>query len=88
MVPKLIFILYLGRQFCFTDSNALALFLNLAKAQKRLQRISRLIAREATDPVVGGKSYVAAVLSVLLFGSEAWVWSTSSMLQTIPTGPQ
>ena len=72
----------MGHQICFTGSDAPALFLNLAKDQKRLQHISCLITREAVDPAVGGKRYVVAVLSVLLFGSETWVWS-SSILQTI-----
>ena len=56
--------------------------MNLAKARKRFARISNLIAREGADSAVGGRIYIAAVLAVLLYGSETWVW-TSSMLNTI-----
>ena len=56
--------------------------MNLAKARKRFARISNLIAREGADSAVGGRIYVAAVLAVLLYGLESWVW-TSSMLNTI-----
>ena len=79
---------YLGHQISSRDSDALALFMNLAKAQKRFTCISNLIAREGTDSAIGGRIYVAKVLAVLLllllllYGSETWVW-TSSMLNTI-----
>ena len=56
--------------------------MNLAKALKRFAQISNLIAREGADSVIGGRIYVAAVLAVLLYGSETWVW-TSSMLNNI-----
>ena len=56
--------------------------MNLVKGQKRFACISNLIAIEGADSVVGGRIYVAAVLAVLLYGSESWVW-TSSMLNTI-----
>ena len=56
--------------------------MNLAKARKRFARISNLIAREGADSAIGGRIYVAAVLAVLLYGSETWMW-TSSMLNTI-----
>ena len=56
--------------------------MNLTKVRKRFARISNLIAREGADSVVGGRIYVAAVLAVLLYGSESWVW-TSSMLTSI-----
>ena len=56
--------------------------MNLLNARKRFSRISSLIAREEADVVVGGRIYVAAVLAVMLYGSESWVW-TNSMLNTI-----
>ena len=68
---------YLGRQISSRDSDAPALFMNLLKA-----RLSNLIAREGANVVVGGKIHVAAVLVVLFYGLESWVW-TSSMLNTI-----
>ena len=73
---------YLGRQISSRDSDAPALFMNLSKASKHFSHISNLIAREGADSVVGGRIYVAAVLAVLLYGSESWVW-TSSMLLSI-----
>ena len=73
---------YLGYQISSRDSDAPALFMNLAKARKRFARISNLIAREGADSAIGGRIYVAAVLAVLLYGSKTWVW-TSSMLTTI-----
>ena len=72
----------LGRQISSRDSDAQALFMNLAKARKRFARISNLIAREGANLAIGGRIYVAAVLAVLLYSSETWVW-TSSMLQSI-----
>ena len=64
---------YLGRQISSRDSDAPALFMNLAKARKRFARISNLIAREGADSAVGGRIYVAVVLAVLLYCSESWV---------------
>ena len=40
---------YLGRQISSRDSDAPALFMNLAKARKRFARIANLIAREGDD---------------------------------------
>ena len=60
----------------------MAVFMNLSKARRRFSCLSNLIAREGADAVVGGKIYISAVLAVLLYGSESWVWS-SSMLNTI-----
>ena len=73
---------YLGRQISSRDSDAPALFMNLAKARKRFARLSKLLCREGADSHVGGQIYVAAILAVLLYGSESWVW-TSSMMNTI-----
>ena len=73
---------YLGRQISSKNSDAPTLFMNLAKAQKRLSQISNLIVREGVDPAIGGNIYVAVVLAVLLYGSETWVWN-SSMLHTL-----
>ena len=44
---------YLRRQISIWDSDAPALFMNLAKARKRFARISNLIAREGADSPVG-----------------------------------
>ena len=64
---------YLGHQISSRDSDAPALFMNLTKAQKRLSQISNLIAKEGTDPAIGGNIYVTAVLAVLLYSLETWV---------------
>ena len=72
---------YLERQISSRDSDAPALFMNLAKAQKRLTRIFNLIDIEEADPDIRERIYVAVVLAVLFNGSETWVW-TSSMLNT------
>ena len=82
VLKKVEHFIYLGCQISSRDSDAPALFMNLAKAQKRLARIFNLIAREGADSAIGGRIYVAAVLAVLLYGSETWVW-TSSILNSI-----
>ena len=66
------FFKYLGHQISSRDDDALALFMNIAKAHKRLSHLSVLISRELADPVVGGTIYVATVLVVLLFGLKFW----------------
>ena len=58
---------YLGRQISSRDSDAPALFMNLAKVRKHFARISNLIAREGSDSAIGGRIYVIAVLIVLLY---------------------
>ena len=73
---------YLRRQTSSRDSDAPALFMNLAKVRRRLAQIFNLIAREGDDSAIGGRIYVAAVLAVLLYSLETWVW-TSSMLNSI-----
>ena len=73
---------YLGRQISRRDSDASALLMSLAKARKSFARLSNLLVREGDDSAVGGRIYVTAILAVLLYGLESWVW-TSSMLNTI-----
>ena len=72
---------YLGRQIWDIDLDTTALFMNLCKTHKRLNHLfCCLIARKkGADPVVGGKIYVAAVISVLLYRSETWVWNLSML---------
>ena len=73
---------YLDCQISSKNSDAPVLFMNLAKAQKRLAWIFNLITREGVYSAIGGRIYVTAALAVLLYGSETWVW-TSSMLNII-----
>ena len=56
--------------------------MNISKVRKPLSWLSNLIARVGADPVIGEKIYVTAILAVLLYSSESWVW-TLSMLNTI-----
>ena len=72
----------LGRPLSSTDSDWPALFYNLRKARAKWARVSRMLAREGANPRISGMFYKAIVMSVLLFGSETWVIS-SSMLKTL-----
>ena len=58
---------YFWCQISTRDVDSLALFINLAKVQKRLARICHFIARERADSAIGGRIYVASVLAVLLY---------------------
>jgi hypothetical protein len=71
---------YLGRIMSENDSDWPALQKNLTKARQRWASISRLLGREGATPKVSGYIYKAAILTVLLYGSETWVWS-QRMLQ-------
>ena len=68
---------YLGHKIISRDSDALALFMNLTKAQ--CSQISNLIATEGADPAIGGKIYVAVVFLVIPYGLETWVWILSML---------
>lgn len=73
---------YLGRPLSATDNDWPALYSNLLKARQKWARISRLLAREGASPKVSAMFYKAIVMSVLLYGSETWV-ITSSMMKTL-----
>ena len=73
---------YLGRILAECDSDHPALRRNLAKARQRWAQVSRILVREGATPRVSGRFHKAIVQSVLLFGSETWVW-TESMRQTL-----
>ena len=66
---------YLGRIVSENDSDWPALQKNLTKARQRWASISRLLGREGATPKVSGYIYKAAILTVLLYSSETWVWS-------------
>jgi len=66
---------YLGKHTSTTDSDWPALQKNLAKARKRWGLISRLLVSEGASAPVSGLFYKAAILTVLLYGSESWVWT-------------
>ena len=54
--------------------------MNIVKAQKCLSRMSVFIAKEGAYPAIGGKVYVAVVLTVLLYSLESWVWTFSMFI--------
>ena len=56
---------YLGCQISSRDSDAPALFMNLAKARDCLAHFSNLIARKEADSAIGGIIYVGADLAVI-----------------------
>ena len=66
---------YLGRTVSNIDLDRPALQKNLTKAQARFARISKVLTWEGATPRISGQFYRAAILSVLLYGSETWVWS-------------
>ena len=57
-----------------------ALYRNLTRARQRWAQLSRLLVQEGATPRVSGNFYKAIVQSVLLFGSETWVWTKSMRL--------
>ena len=73
---------YLGRLLSSMDSDWPALYSNLKKARQKWARLSCLLAREGASPRVSSMFYKAIIQSVLLYGSETWVIS-SSMLKTL-----
>ena len=66
---------YLGRIVSSTDSDWPALKKNLTKARQRWAMISRVLVRDGADARISGMFYKAAVLTILLYGSETWVWT-------------
>ena len=69
---------YLGRLLAMDDNDMQAVRHNLRKARV-WKRISVLLRRENLPPRVCGMFYKAVVQSVLLYGSETWTLSASSM---------
>ena len=70
---------YLGHLLAFDDNDAQAVQANLRKARKCWARISRVLRAENASPRVCGLFYKATVQAVLLFGSETWNLTPSSM---------
>ena len=73
---------YLGRPLSANDSDWPALYHNLVKARQRWARATRILTRDGAQPRVSGMFYKAIVQTVLLYGSETWVL-TSSMLKVL-----
>ncbi|EJK60561.1 hypothetical protein THAOC_19061 [Thalassiosira oceanica] len=70
---------YLGRLMAMDDNDMHAVRHNLKKARGVWKRFSVLLHRENLPPRVCGMFYKAVIQSVLLYGSETWSLSDSSM---------
>ena len=70
---------YLGRLISFDDADNQAMWSNLKKAQGCWARVSRVLRAENATPKTCGMFYKATVQAVLLYGSETWSLSPSSM---------
>ena len=73
---------YLGRLVTAPDDDHAALRRNLVKAGKRWASIRRVLVSERSTPRISGLFYKATCLTVLLYGSETWCW-TSAMIKTL-----
>ena len=74
--------LYLGSILHQDDNDAPAIRHNIAKARARWHRISRLLKREGASARTMGTFYLSIVHSILLYGSETWVL-TDTTLRTL-----
>ncbi len=70
---------YLGRLISFDDADNQAMRSNLKKAQGCWARVSHVLRAENATPKTCGIFYKATVQAVLLYGSETWSLSPSSM---------
>ena len=70
---------YLGRLVAMDDNDVQAVRSNIKKARKCWKMLSRLLRSENMEPRVCGMFYKAVVQAVLLFGSETWVLTPSTM---------
>jgi hypothetical protein len=73
---------YLGRVITAADNDVQALCKNIMKTRKRWGSLRRVLSRAGATPRISGYFYKAACQSVLLYGSETWVW-TKRMLKTL-----
>jgi len=70
---------YLGRLLSMDDNDGPAVRANLLKARKSWARISRVLREESVPPRVAGMFYKAVVQAVLLYGSESWNLTATSL---------
>ena len=70
---------YLGRFLALDDVDTQAASGNLKKARRVWARISNVFPAENVSPRVCGMFYKATVQSVLLFGSETWALTPSTL---------
>ncbi len=70
---------YMGWLLAYDDNNTKAMQANLAKACKNWGQVSCVLRAENASSKVCGMFYKATVQAVLLFGSESWKLSPSSL---------
>ena len=70
---------YLGWILRYDDSDAQTISENLWKARATWGRLSRVMRKENAFPQVCGLFYKATVQAILLFGSETWTVTPSSL---------
>jgi hypothetical protein len=70
---------YLGRLIAYDDPNNQAMRSNLRKARGCWARVSCVLWAENASPQTSGVFYKATVQAVLLYGSETWSLSPSSV---------
>jgi hypothetical protein len=72
---------YLGRLIAYDDANTQAMRLNLRKARGCWAWISHVLRAENANARMRGMFYTATVQAVLLYGSETWSLSPTSIKQ-------
>ncbi len=70
---------YLGWLFVYDDNNTQVMQANLAKAHKSWGQVSCVLRAENALHKICGMFYTATIQVVLLFGSESWKLSPSSL---------
>ncbi len=70
---------YLRWLLAYDNNNTHAMWTNLAKARKSWEQISCFLRAENALPKVCGMFYTTTIQAVLLFGSESWKLSPSSL---------
>ena len=70
---------YLGKLMSNDDKDIQAIRNNLKKARRTWARISRVCRSENVPPKTAASFYTAVIQSVLLFGSEAWCLSETTL---------
>jgi hypothetical protein len=70
---------YLGRLLAYNNNDTQAMRANLRKARKSWGQVSCILRAENALPKVCGAFYKTTVQAVLLFGSETWKLSPSSL---------
>jgi hypothetical protein len=78
---------YLGRLIAYDDADTQAMRSNLRKARGCWARVSRVLWAENATARTCGMFYKATVQAILLFGSETWSLSPTSMKRAGPCGP-